>query len=79
MDRGTSAHPLTWLLIPVAGALVVSALSLPAHPYTGLRLRDDQVVAVDPGSPGARAGLRINDRLANLDPGGGTCRARRPR
>ncbi len=71
MDRGTSAHPLTWLLIPVASALVVSALSLPAHPYTGLRMRDDQVVAVDPGSPGARAGLRTEDRLASLDSGGG--------
>jgi serine phosphatase RsbU (regulator of sigma subunit) len=69
VDRGTSAHPLTWLLIPVAGALVVSALSLPAQPYTGLRIKDDQVVAVDAGSPGARAGLRPGDRLASLDQG----------
>ena len=71
MDRGTSAHPLTWFLIPVAGALVASALSLPAQPYTGLRMRDDQVVAVDPGSPGSRAGLRAGDRLGRFGPDGG--------
>ena len=70
MERGTAVHPLTWLLIPVAGALVVSALSLPAQPYTGLRMRDDQVVAVDPDSPGFRAGLRADDRLASHAPGG---------
>ena len=61
MDRGTTAHPLSWLLVPVAGALVASALSLPAQPYTGLIMRDDRVVVVVPASPGARAGLRAGD------------------
>ena len=44
MDRGTSSHPLSWLLVPVAAALVASALSLPAQPYTGLVMRQDRVV-----------------------------------
>ena len=69
MEHGTTSHPLTWLLIPVAGALVASALSLPAQPYTGMVMREDRVVAVDPGSPGARGGIRAGDRLFSPDPG----------
>jgi len=68
MDRGATAHPLSWLLAPVAGALIASALSLPGQPYTGLVLREDRVIQVSPGGPGARAGLRAGDRLSARRP-----------
>ena len=74
MERGTTSHPLTWLLVPVAGALVASALSLPAQPYTGMVMREDRVVAVDPGSPGARGDMRPGDRLVPPDAGGSVWR-----
>lgn len=63
MDHGRFAHPLSWLLAPVAALLVVSALSLPSQPYTGLRLNEGRIVTVEPGSPGAAAGLAPGDRL----------------
>ena len=63
MDRGTSSPLLSWLLLPVTAALILSALSLPLQPYTGLVLRGDQVVAVDPGGPAERAGLAPGDHL----------------
>jgi sigma-B regulation protein RsbU (phosphoserine phosphatase) len=69
MDRGTAAHPLSWFLLPVAGALIASALSLPGQPYTGLVLREDLVIRVVPGGPGERAGLRAGDRISTPDPG----------
>jgi serine phosphatase RsbU (regulator of sigma subunit) len=78
MERGATSHPLSWLLAPVAGALIASALSLPAQPYTGLVLREDRVVAVIPGAPGARAGLKADDRLTVADPGRQGWRAVRP-
>ena len=72
MDRATTTHPLTWVLAPVAAALVASALTLPAQPYTGLRIQDDLVVSVVPAGPGARAGLAAGDRLTRTDRGEAT-------
>ena len=63
MDRGTSSPLLSWLLLPVTAALVLSALSLPLQPYLGLVLRGDRVVAVVPGGPAERAGLAPGDHL----------------
>jgi len=63
MDRGMSSPLLTWMVVPVTVALVLSALSLPRQPYTGLVLRGDWVAAVVPGSPAERAGLAQGDRV----------------
>ncbi len=63
MDRGTSSSLLSWLLLPVAAALILSALSLPLQPYAGLVLRGDRVVAVVPGGPAEGAGLAPGDHL----------------
>ena len=66
MDRGTSSPLLSWLLVPVTAALILSALSLPGQPFAGLVLRGDQVVAVVPGGPAERCGLAPGDRLVPL-------------
>jgi serine phosphatase RsbU (regulator of sigma subunit) len=66
MDRGNSSPLLSWLLLPVTAALILSALSLPLQPYAGLALRGESVVAVDRGSPAERAGLAPGDRLVPL-------------
>ena len=63
MDRGSSSPLLAWMLVPVAAALVLSALTLPQQPYTGLVLHGDRVAAVVPGSPAERAGLAAGDHL----------------
>ncbi|MFI5370753.1 MAG: SpoIIE family protein phosphatase [Candidatus Eisenbacteria bacterium] len=63
MERGSTAHPLSLLVIPVAAILVASALTLGAHPYPGIVLHHDVAVNVAPGSAGERAGVRANDRL----------------
>ena len=63
MDRGSSSPLLSWLLVPVTLALVLSALSLPHQPYTGLALRGGWVAYVAPGSPAARAGFMQRDRV----------------
>ena len=59
MDRGSSAEPLSWLVVPSAAVLVASALTLPLQPYTGVALRGGEVMSVDRGSPGAAAGLTV--------------------
>lgn len=64
MDRSSTSALVSWLLIPVAAFLVQSALGLPNRPYTGLGQRGGLVATVDPGSPGAQAGLEPGDRLA---------------
>lgn len=63
MDRGLANRLLTWLMLPATVALVVSALTLSRHAYTGLSLQGERVAAVEPGSPGARAGLRSGDSV----------------
>ncbi len=63
MERGMVNRWLTWLMIPATVGLVVSALTLSRQAYTGVSLRGDRVATVEPGSPGARAGLRPGDRL----------------
>jgi serine phosphatase RsbU (regulator of sigma subunit) len=63
MDRGYSSSLPAWMLVPVTAALVLSALSLPHQPYTGLVLQGDRVAAVIPGGPAERAGLAAGDRL----------------
>jgi serine phosphatase RsbU (regulator of sigma subunit) len=75
LDRNLSF--LSWLLVPVAGALVLSALHLSRQPYTGLTLRGENVERVMPGSPGERAGLAAQDR-ALAPPGSYGARAHRP-
>src|SRR5262249_35384985 len=69
MDRPTAGFQLRWLMLPAAWVLLVSALSLPRHAYTGLALRPDgRVGSVDPGSPAALAGLEPGDRLSAPEP-----------
>src|SRR5882672_10770310 len=62
MDRGASPH-LSWMLVAVSAVLVLSALSLPRQPYTGLLLRGDRVASVMPASPAERAQLQAGDRV----------------
>src|SRR5437667_2653792 len=63
MHRGWSAPHLAWLLVPAAGVLALSAVSLPRQPYTGLILQSDRVAGVVPLSPAARALLTPGDQL----------------
>jgi serine phosphatase RsbU (regulator of sigma subunit) len=69
MDRGASTHLLTWMILPVAAVLMLSALTLTRQPYTGVMLRGDWVAHVDPGSPADRAGLARGDRLVSTRDG----------
>src|SRR5438093_10027224 len=77
MDRNPTSVLLSWILLPVAAYLALSAFSLPHRAYTGLAIRGDLVVTVDPGSPGDRAGLRPGDRLTAA-PGQAGLRSRDP-
>ncbi len=63
MGRPGEMRALSWLLVPATAALLLSALSLPRHGWTGLTLQGDRIVTIEPGSPGARAGLRPGDLL----------------
>jgi len=67
MERSPTSSLLSWILVPVAAYLVLSALSSPQRVYTGLVLKGDYVGSVDPGSPGERAGLLAGDRLRLAD------------
>jgi serine phosphatase RsbU (regulator of sigma subunit) len=58
----------TWLLVPATAALLVSSLTLSRHAYTGLSVQDGRIVAVEPASPGERAGLLPGDRLSPAGP-----------
>ena len=68
MERGAPGHPLSWLILVVAGVLAASALTLPWQPYTGVLLSGDAAVEVMPGGPGDRAGIEIRDRLRGVRP-----------
>lgn len=74
MDRAASRRWLSWLLVPAAAALAWSGLSLQRHAYHGVLVNNDRVETVEPGSPGARAGLRPGDHVYVRTPSG----ARRP-
>ncbi|HUK62489.1 MAG TPA: SpoIIE family protein phosphatase [Dongiaceae bacterium] len=63
MERGSTAFPLSLLVVPVAGILVASALTLGAHPFLGATLHRDVAVGVERGGPAERAGIRVGDRL----------------
>ncbi len=63
MERGMTARTLSWLLLPATAALVVSAFSLTRTGFTGITPRGQEVAAVAPASPGARAGLRVGDLI----------------
>jgi serine phosphatase RsbU (regulator of sigma subunit) len=62
MERG-SGFPLSLLVVPVAGILVASALTLGAQPYLGVTLHRDIALRVERGGPSDRAGVRVGDRL----------------
>jgi len=54
MDRPVAGFQFRWLMLPASWVLLVCALSLPRHGYTGLQMRPDdgRVESVDAGSPG---------------------------
>lgn len=63
MERGLVNRWLSWLMVPATVALVVAALTISRHAYTGVSVQGSRVATVDPGSPGARAGLQPGDLL----------------
>jgi len=65
MKRSVADRLLTLLIVPASLGLVVSALTLSRHAYTGVTVTPDgHVQTVEPGSPGALAGLVPGDRIA---------------
>jgi serine phosphatase RsbU (regulator of sigma subunit) len=68
MDRPLAGFQFRWLMLPASWVLLMCALSLPRHGYTGLLMRPGgRVESVDVGSPGALAGVLPGDRLAAPD------------
>jgi serine phosphatase RsbU (regulator of sigma subunit) len=68
MDRPVAGFQFRWLMLPASWVLLMCALSLPRHGYTGLQMRPDgRVESVDVGSPGALAGVQPGDRLTAPD------------
>ena len=68
MDRPAPGFQLRWLLLPALWILLASGQSLHQHAYTGLSLRGGGIIgSVEPGSPGALAGLRPGDRILPAD------------
>ncbi len=63
MDRSAANRWLSWLILPASAALVLSALTLYRHAYTGVTVQANRVATVVPGSPGALAGLAPGDRI----------------
>ena len=64
MDRPVAGFQFRWLMVPASWVLLVCALSLSRHGYTGLVLRPDgRVESVTDGGPGALAGIQPGDRL----------------
>jgi serine phosphatase RsbU (regulator of sigma subunit) len=63
MNRGAADRWLTWVILPACAALVFSATTLSRHAWVGTSVRSDRVATVEPGSPGALAGLRAGDRI----------------
>jgi serine phosphatase RsbU (regulator of sigma subunit) len=67
MDRRSVDRWLSLLILPASAALVLSALTLSLHAYTGVSVTGDRVGAVTPGSPGDVAGLRPGDRIRDAE------------
>ncbi len=63
MERNATDRWLSWLILPASAALVLSALTLSRHAYTGVTVLGDRVATVQPTSPGALAGLSPGDRI----------------
>jgi serine phosphatase RsbU (regulator of sigma subunit) len=63
MDRSAADRWLTWLILPACAALVCSAMTLSRHAWTGTTVQEDRVATVEPGSPGAQAGLAAGDHI----------------
>jgi serine phosphatase RsbU (regulator of sigma subunit) len=68
MERSVVDRWLTWLILPASAALVLSALTLSRHAYTGVTVNGDRVATVEPSSPGALAGLRPGDHISLATP-----------
>ena len=63
MERSAADRWLTWVILPACAALVISAMTLSRHAWVGTSVRADRVATVEPGSPGALAGLKPGDRI----------------
>ncbi len=59
MDRPVAGFQFRWLMLPASWVLLVCALSLPRHGYTGLQMRPDdgRVESVDAGRVVCQIGI----------------------